>query len=68
MAARLGNVLYWTGCILALLALIVGTLTAVGDTADPVDYRWYLFALFGAGPALALWLVGRACRYVLAGR
>lgn len=34
MAARLGNVLYWAGCGLAVLALILGTLTAIGDSAD----------------------------------
>jgi hypothetical protein len=71
MAARLGKVLYWLGCIVAIL---MGLLTALAA------YAWHMhewswgdevnrFAVMVC-PAIGLgsWLVGRAALHMLAGR
>ena len=59
MVVRLGNVLYWAACILA--ALVAAFSLVVWQ------YDWANLALGGA-IGLGVWLVGRALRYVLAGR
>jgi hypothetical protein len=62
MLARLGDVLYWTGCLLtALLLVAAGAYYKVEDikTAE---------LIFLIGFAVIVWLIGRACRYVLAER
>jgi hypothetical protein len=60
LLARLGVVLYWLSCLLALGLLIFGG-TALYDH----DYRTAgSMVVFGVG----FWLIGRACMYVLAGR
>jgi hypothetical protein len=59
MAARLGDVLYWIACVVA---------TTVGGFAA------YALTFPGGEPSViatiagAIWLFGRGCRYVLAGR
>ena len=60
MLARLGNVLYWAACLLTLVPLLA--------------FGWMAFDNGGIVPfvigiliAGLIWLVGRACRYVLAG-
>jgi hypothetical protein len=65
MIVRLGNVLYWIGCAIAILILIVGA------------WRWYIELRFRSDqfiglfiyvvPAVIAWVVGRACRYVFSG-
>jgi hypothetical protein len=62
MAARLGNVLYWTATTIAvLLALLAARLYEFGGS-EPL-------AIWGVIIVAALvWLIGRACRYILAGR
>lgn len=63
MVARLGLVLYWTGWVLggSLMALAVGgTLFAGGN--DSLVFLWF----FGI-PAVFVWLLGRAARFVLSG-
>ena len=65
MITRLGDVLYWAGCVLSALTLLFGILVGMMmmDTKDQV------FATFvGALTAAITWAVGRACRYVLAGK
>ena len=62
MLARLGHVLYWGFCGGAGLAIAVGV--AAGLVVDGVD-RAILPAL-GVLAGGLIWLVGRACRYVLA--
>jgi hypothetical protein len=67
MAARLGNVLYWVGCIaaafvLALFGLMWATGFLGGDPETPIFY-----GVIAAIIAAICWGVGRACRYVLAG-
>lgn len=65
MAARLGDVLYWVGCALAAGCLALFAWLGVDDPRP--ETRTIAFAV-GAGGALMIWLFGRACRYVLAGR
>ena len=67
MAARLGNVLYWTANVVALLILLpagcfgyAGLVTANRDAAVMSGVN----ILYGLG----VWLLGRACRYVLVGQ
>jgi hypothetical protein len=64
--ARLGHVLYWLGCIAAFITfLFLGLASAKGapDVAQTVP----AFLLGGTVYGLPVWLVGLACRYVLAG-
>ena len=63
MLARLGEVVYWAGCGLAVIWIGMG-LYASFDREHP---RWEDFALAGGG-AVLIWLIGRATRYVLAGK
>jgi hypothetical protein len=63
MLARLGSVLYWTGCGLAVVALLSGIFLLQHGNSD---YRLAIYAL-SCGGAAALWLIGRACKYFLAG-
>jgi hypothetical protein len=62
MAARLGQVLYWLGCGLACAILALGGVMAYGDNRLGVT-----FFIVSVVAAVLAWLVGRACRYVLAG-
>jgi len=64
MVERLGNVLYALGCI-AAGAVIALWLLLVWQAPD---MRQTVFFIFIAVMAIALWLVGKACRDVLAGR
>jgi hypothetical protein len=62
VAARLGQVLYWlacTGAALLALAAIAVFVAASGDGAA---------TLMLSVSAALVWLFGRACLYVLAGR
>ena len=62
MLARLGNVLYWTGCLLGIL--LVAAAVAFLGTIKPAEIVLVSAFLLGLG----VWLIGWACRYVLAGR
>jgi hypothetical protein len=64
MLARLGNVLYWAGCLFAVLILAAGVvaLAMVGKT----DGGSVLLVAFVAA-ALA-WGIGRVCQYFLSGK
>jgi hypothetical protein len=64
MLGRLGNVLYWLGCITAGLTMAVGGFMVYADGGRSEDI--FMLIVFGL-IALAVWLLGRACRYVLAG-
>jgi hypothetical protein len=64
MAARLGEVLYWAATMIAALALVLAVYaTVAGRGAD----RFFPIGVIVAFGVLG-WLLGRACRYVLAGR
>ena len=62
MLARLGDVLYWAGCLLAVL--LVAAAIAYYNFEDIKLFE--LLILIGL--AVIVWMIGRACRYVLAGR
>jgi hypothetical protein len=62
--ARLGNVLYWFGCGLACGVLGLGGVMAY--SVSPGDNPMGIFIFFVVA-AVLVWLVGRACRYVLSG-
>jgi uncharacterized membrane protein len=64
MVARLGNVIYWAASILAAVVILLAAYAAFFGTGEG---RLLLDATLGA-MGVGVWLVGRACRYVLAGR
>ena len=64
MLERLGNVLYWVATGVAVIALGFGIALAI----QPNAYNPTGLVLFGAAIGLVVWLFGRACRYILAGR
>lgn len=65
MLLRLGNVLYWTGCLLGglLVVLAVGLMVFA-----PPGTNNLVYSLIITGIGLAAFLAGLALRYVLAGR
>jgi hypothetical protein len=64
MAARLGNVLYRTACLLAVLwVAFILFITATLTVPD-----WTIATPIAAAGALIIWTIGWAVRYVLAGR
>jgi hypothetical protein len=66
MVARLGNVLYWIGCGVAVLLVASGIMLWVGEGYTRSDHG--IPGLIGfAVMAVLCWLIGRACRYVLSG-
>jgi len=61
--SRLGDVLYWLCCVVAVVVFAWGALGEFGGSADAP----YAFAMATVA-AFALWIVGRACRYILSGK
>ena len=68
MIERLANVLYWIGSGLAAILLIAGTSVFLfaGSSMNLAD-RIGISAFF-LGFALLSWLIGKASRYILAGK
>lgn len=65
MIERLGNLVYWIGCGLA--AAFVGfAIIFVATGAN--GQQWYIGFIMLVGLGLISWGIGRATRYVLAGR
>ena len=64
MVERLADVLYVLGCIAAGAVLALWLLIVW----QAPDMRGIAVFIFAAVIAIALWLIGKACRYVLAGR
>jgi hypothetical protein len=64
MLARLGDVLYWAACGLAVLFLLLSASVVVFGEGDSRTFGITWTAVLG----VLVWLFGRACRYVLAGR
>ena len=63
MIERLGNALYWASCIISGLFLLAAAAGAVfGHGPDRVFTIGIFLAI-----ALVAWIIGRACRYLLAG-
>lgn len=63
MIARLGQVLFWAGCIVAALVVVAGLL--LFSSTSGLDFWTYM--AFTATTAGVIFLSGRAARYVLAG-
>jgi hypothetical protein len=66
MAERIGNVLYWLGCIVAGLITILAVSMYLAETHNKNETL--LVSGFILIFAVAARLIGRAGRYVLAGR
>jgi hypothetical protein len=64
MLARMGHLLYWLGCGLAVVALVSGEF--VIQHGPDQDSRWVVYVA-SIGGAVLCWLLGRACKYFLAG-
>ncbi len=65
MLARLGNVFYWLCTGVAVLFVLGGVYNAIfGGT----NIEWWQGFSAGAAIAIVFWGIGRAFRYVLAGR
>jgi len=64
MLVLLGNVLYWAGCLVAVTLVLTSIFYFNSEHMHikPLE----LLVLFGL--AVIVWVIGRACRYVLAGR
>jgi hypothetical protein len=62
LPAAIGYILGWTGDILAVLTVIGSAILYVALSNEP------LFALGGCVVALAIFLIGRALRYMLTAR
>jgi len=62
LPAAIGYILGWTGDILAVLTVILSAILYVALSNEP------LFALGGCVVALAIFLIGRALRYMLTAR
>jgi hypothetical protein len=64
---RLGNVLYWTASGIAVLLAVLGAsgfvIALVNKASDGMVLAPLAIAL-----AILIWLAGRACLYILAGR
>jgi hypothetical protein len=60
-------VLYWAACLAA--ALILLSLPSLkSETQSWKDFLLHSDISYFVGFAVLIWLVGRACRYVLSGR
>jgi hypothetical protein len=62
--ARKGRLLYWVGSGLAAVALVSGVFILQHGLDQ--DYRWGVYVV-SIGSAVVFWLLGRACKYFLAG-
>ena len=72
MIARLGEMLYWAGCLVAVMFVFVAgykyfSIPPVVRSYFPWQDFLPIPAKFG-GLAVLAWLVGRAARYILSGR
>jgi hypothetical protein len=70
MTARLGDVLYWIGCIVAtvIFAFTIYMEIYFWITGQQNADGMMQVELAFVAVAVGVWLVGRACRYVLGGR
>lgn len=64
MAARLGYVLYWASCILAVLAVAAGFGIA-STMIQQADVN--LFRGVGVAAGALIWLAGRGLKYIFSG-
>jgi hypothetical protein len=66
MAGRIGNVLYWFGCIVAGLIAVAGMAVYLAEGHSRSDGIGVTVGFFIA--AFIAWLIGRALLYVLSAR
>jgi hypothetical protein len=66
MAGRIGNVLYWLGCILAALTVAAGVAMYAVEGHSRSDGIGVFIGFLVA--AVIPWMMGRALLYVLAAR
>lgn len=66
MIDRLGHVLYWAGCGIAIIVAIGGIAIVAASERNPQAIGIVLTS-FGLCAA-ACWLAGRACLYVFSGK
>ena len=66
MIARLGNVIYWAACVIA--ALFVAYAVFLYATAPSARHGAPGTAAMATLAAVAVWAIGRACRYIMACR
>ncbi len=71
MASRLGDVLHWAACLLALAIVAFSSLYAYTQVS-PTGYLGYPemggIWIFNLSIAVVIWFIGRAAKYALAGR
>jgi hypothetical protein len=64
MAARIGNVIYWFGCIIAAFFVLAGVAEYIAEGSSRGGEGVFIlvvFLVFG----FVSWLIGRALRYIL---
>ncbi len=66
MAERIGNVLYWLGCIVAALIVLAGIAVYVTEGHSRSDGLGVSAGFLVA--AFIPWIIGRALRYILAAK
>ena len=64
---RLGWVLYWAACIVAVPSALFGLVALVTSVYGHDLPRSLIWALLLFPFAIVVWLIGRGIRYVLAG-
>lgn len=64
MAARLGRVIYWAACAVALLWIGVSILAGSSRSVP----NWWVDGSLGLIGAALIWITGRAVLYILAGK
>lgn len=65
-STRLGNVVYWLACFLAVLSILAAVAVAVIPSSNPHDKP--LVPIFLAVLGAAIWIAGRGIKYILGGR
>lgn len=65
MLARLGEVLYWGGIVIACFAIATGAFLGLAMVSQGDQI---VVGALGVVAAFIAYLIGRACLYVLAGR
>jgi hypothetical protein len=64
MLPRVGHVLYYLGSGLGAATLVAGMFILQHGLDS--DYRWVVYGV-SVGGAVFFWLIGRGCKYFLAG-
>jgi hypothetical protein len=68
MLVRLGEVLYWLACGLAIIVALAFVFVVFRGSEAGLRDHWILVVITAGIWAGGIWLAGRAILYVLAGR